>query len=225
MKPKRIILVRHGESQGNLDKNIYKKIPDYALDLTDKGKEQAFIAGQEIAKIIQGESAGFYISPHWRTRRTYQHIARSIKPHFLYEDPRLREQEWSGKLRNSDADYYKKVEKERDEYGRFYFRLDSGESCADVYDRVSDVLNTVNRDFEKPNFPDNCIFVNHGLTMRVFLMRFFHYSIEKFDSLANPKNCEYWILQKNESNRYDLISEPRLYKNPTHEYQFDWTKL
>ncbi len=29
MKPKRIILIRHGESEGNTDRNIYSQKPDY----------------------------------------------------------------------------------------------------------------------------------------------------------------------------------------------------
>lgn len=224
MKPKKIFLIRHGQSHGNVDKNIYQEIPDYALDLTDLGKEQAFDAGKNISKSINGNSA-FYISPYWRTRRTYQYITKSINPSLLYEDPRLREQEWSGKLRDYEEEDYIRVEKERDDYGRFYFRLNGGESCADVYDRVSDFFNTLNRDFEKPNFPENCIIVTHGITMRVFLMRWFHYSVERFENLANPKNCEFWIMEKNSDNRYDLVSKPRLYAKPCHEYQYDWTKL
>lgn len=56
MKPKRIILVRHGESQGNVNQEIYKTTPDYALHLTDKGQAQAKLAGEQIAALIGGES-------------------------------------------------------------------------------------------------------------------------------------------------------------------------
>lgn len=38
MKPKRIILVRHGQSEGNEDSLNYETIPNYALNLTNKGK-------------------------------------------------------------------------------------------------------------------------------------------------------------------------------------------
>ena len=33
-RPRRIILVRHGESQGNVDDAIYETVPDHALTLT-----------------------------------------------------------------------------------------------------------------------------------------------------------------------------------------------
>ena len=41
MKPKRIILLRHGESEGNVDKTIYTRKPDWKLELTERGKQQA----------------------------------------------------------------------------------------------------------------------------------------------------------------------------------------
>jgi hypothetical protein len=31
MKPKRILLARHGESVGNVDKTVYATVPDYEL--------------------------------------------------------------------------------------------------------------------------------------------------------------------------------------------------
>ena len=44
MKPNRIILARHGESEGNADTVIYKIKPDYALELSEKGLVQANLA-------------------------------------------------------------------------------------------------------------------------------------------------------------------------------------
>jgi broad specificity phosphatase PhoE len=46
MKPNRIILIRHGESEGNLDNSLYKTTPDYALKLTQRGVSQAKQAGR-----------------------------------------------------------------------------------------------------------------------------------------------------------------------------------
>ena len=63
MRPNRIILIRHGESEGNVDKNQYQFIPDYALNLTSKGIEQAHRAGNEIKNIVGSESIYAYVSP------------------------------------------------------------------------------------------------------------------------------------------------------------------
>lgn len=203
MKPQRIILIRHGESEGNINRKIYAKRPDYALPLSDLGKQQAFEAGKKLSKLIGSERIQFYVSPHWRTRMTFEGIEKSfIKDQFNYrEEPRIREQEW-GHLRTPKRNI--KFEKERDSFGTFYYRLPDGESCADVYDRVSGFFDTLYRDFEKKDFPGNVIIVTHGMTIRVFLMRWFHWTVEEFEQVSNPANCEYFIMEKSENSKYKL---------------------
>src|SRR5687768_10252223 len=141
MKPKRIILIRHGESEGNIDKSLYSIKADYTLQLTETGKCQARNAGKQLKEIAGEESIFFYVSPLWRTRETFEHIAESFEKsqYQIREEPRLREQEW-GHLRSLEE--CEKVEKEREEYGTFYYRIPDGESAADVYDRVSDFFGT-----------------------------------------------------------------------------------
>lgn len=231
MKPEHIFLVRHGQSEGNVNKAIYSEKPDYALELTPAGIAQADQAGEQIAKYIGVNSplnaldfgihtnVQFYFSPLWRTRRTFESIAKHFSWRTEYEDPRLREQEW-GHLK---AEYSQELEDYRDSYGHFYYRFPDGESCADVYDRVSDFFNTLHRDFEKPHFPRNTIIVTHGMTMRVFLMRWFHLSVESFELLANPHNCEYYLLKLNkDTQKYSLATPPRMYDQPKHQYQYKW---
>lgn len=206
MKPKRIILIRHGESEGNFDNSLYETTPDYALKLTPKGVLQAAQAGKDIKSMIDNESLYVYLSPFFRTRETYKHINTSISDNVTkaIEDPRIREQDW-GHLRHPDDN--KGIIKERDEFSTFYFRIPDGESGADVYDRVTTFLDTLHRDFEKHNFPDNVLIVSHGMTIRLFLMRWFHWSVEEFESLHNPKNCQIIIMEKQTDDHYTLISE------------------
>lgn len=54
--PKRLILVRHGESEGNMDPLLYCHVPDNAMHLTELGFEQAVAAGKSIKNIIGNES-------------------------------------------------------------------------------------------------------------------------------------------------------------------------
>ncbi len=206
MRPKRIILVRHGESDGNLDKSHYEVTPDFALRLTEKGIEQANQAGINIKKLIGDEKLYVYLSPFYRTRQTFEHISQAIDKNIskTIEDPRIREQDW-GHLRNPEDN--KGITEERDSFSTFYYRIPDGESGADVYDRVSSFLDTLHRDFEKQGFPENVLIVSHGLTMRLFLMRWFHWSIEEFESLRNPKNCQIVIMEKRADHRYKLIHE------------------
>lgn len=206
MKPKRIFLIRHGESEGNTDRAVYGRKPDYALLLTDRGKKQARDAGMKLREIVGDETVRFYVSPLFRTRQTFQGIAGAFpQTQFVSgEEPRLREQEW-GHLRGLDE--CDTIDRDRDAYGTFYFRIPDGESAADVFDRVSDFFGTLFRDFEKPDFPQNAAMVTHGMTIRIFLMRWFHYTVEHFEQLGNPANCAIVSLELQESGKYRLMTE------------------
>ena len=37
---------------------------------------------------------------------------------------------------------------------------------------------------------DKVLIVSHGLTIRCFVMRFLHLTVEEFDSMKNPGNCD-----------------------------------
>jgi broad specificity phosphatase PhoE len=223
MKPRRIILVRHGESESNADKEVRRQKPDHAINLTPKGREQADAAGPLIAaaaSAMKHESlcdkydAWFYVSPYYRTRQTFDGIAKAFDPDRIkkIEDPRLREQEHTPRVLKGEYDHAS-VEKERDDYGHFYYRFENGESCADVYDRISDFLGTLFRDFEKDNFPPTCVIVSHGMTNRVFLMRLLKLTVEEFEFLRNPLNCGLYILDIQPNGKYRLAEEPRKYPN------------
>ena len=131
MKPKRILIARHAESVGNVNKGAYATTPDYALPLTPRGVSQAAELGTQIRRLIAGEKIRFYVSPWRRTRETFMGAVSALDSNqwTATEDPRLREQEW-GHLRNEEAT--KILEQERDAYGTFYYRFDDGESGADV---------------------------------------------------------------------------------------------
>ena len=206
MKPNRILLIRHGESQGNIDIYQYQTVPDYALILTPKGIEQSKQAGERIKEIIGSESVHVYLSPYIRARQTFQHLKTSIETNIkkIVEDPRIREQDW-GHLRHPNEN--EEIRRQRDGFSTFYYRIPDGESGADVYDRVSTFLETLHRDFNKSHYPQNALIITHGLTLRLFLMRWLHWTVEEFEHLRNPRNCQVVVMQQNAKGRYELISE------------------
>lgn len=221
MKPTKIFLVRHGESEGNVDYDNYAKKPDYQLNLTEKGKEQAIKAGEQLKAIIGEFPVQFYISPLWRTRQTFEGIVKSFKPEKVLwkEEPRIREQEW-GHLRAKEHSY--RIEDERNKFGTFYFRIEDGESCADVYDRMSSFFSSLHRDFEKPTFPNFAVNVAHGTSIRLFLMRWFHWTVEEFESTANPKNCEIFTLSLQPNGKYKLDTPLRKREDRDYMPPYNW---
>ena len=213
MKPKRIILIRHGESQANVDKYLFGSVPDYTIELTDFGREQAKEAGKRLKELVQDESLYFYVSPFWRSRSTFEGVVSAFpRNQFEYsEEPRLREQEWGYLRCNEDFD---KICRERREYGTFYYRIPGGEAGSDVYDRMNDLLGSLYRDFSDKDYPLNCVLVTHGLTIRLFIMRFFHLTVEEFELMIAPKNCSLVVLELQDDGHYRLTTELEYSKEP-----------
>ena len=179
-----IKLVRHGESDANIGKVSSRDVGDHMIPLSDRGREQAREAGQRLGHdFVAG--ALVYRSPYRRTRETLEGVlegaAVAAGDVRVYEDPRLREVEHG-------YDEVAAQEELRTLHGWFYYRFRGGESPADCYDRTSNFLESMMRQVERKKI-DRVLIVTHGLTIRCFVMRFLHLSVEQFDSLANPINC------------------------------------
>ncbi|RDX69319.1 Phosphoglycerate mutase-like protein AT74, partial [Mucuna pruriens] len=226
-RPRRIILVRHGESEGNVDESVYTRIPDPKISLTDKGRAQAEECGYRIKKMIQKDAdqhwqVYFYVSPYRRTLQTLQSLARPFQRSTIAgfrEEPRIREQDF-GNFQNREK---MRVEKElRKLYGRFFYRFPDGESAADVYDRITGFRETLRTDINigryqppgKKKTEMNLIIVSHGLTLRVFLMRWYKWTVQQFEGLNNMGNGDMLVMEKGyvcgnlkgvRMNRYSLL--------------------
>ena len=122
--PKRIILLRHGQSEGNVNENVYSVKSDSQLELTDKGIEQALRAGERIQKIVGREPVVTFVSPFERAQETLLCVQRMLDVSQTVEvhvDPRIREAERSNlQVKETEKDretfeqelkiYYKKKE-------------------------------------------------------------------------------------------------------------------
>lgn len=206
MKPRRIILIRHGECHANTDESQFATEPDYTIELTPKGIEQAQAAGASLKALVGDETLYFYVSPFWRTRSTFEHIAKEFpRKQFTYnEEPRLREQEWGYLRTYAELQHLKE---ERRKYGIFYYRFPGGEAGTDVYDRINDLLGSLHRDFCRPDFPQNCVLITHSLAIRLFIMRWFHLTVEEFEEMCSPGNGELVILEYDDtSSKYKLAT-------------------
>ena len=62
-------------------------------------------------------------------------------------------------------------------------------------------MNRLNHD---PSDDLNLIIVSHGLASRVFLMKWFKWTVEQFELLNNPGNCEFRVMQLGAGGEYSL---------------------
>ena len=90
---------------------------------------------------------------------------------------------------------------ERKQYSRFFYRFENGESSADVYDRVTVFEDHLVRDMQAGRFrpDDNVVIVTHGLTLRVFLTRWFHWTVVDSERVGNPANCQPLVLERRDA--------------------------
>ncbi|TYH91683.1 hypothetical protein ES332_A13G131100v1 [Gossypium tomentosum] len=216
MLPKHIILVRHGESEGNKDTSAYSTIPDHKISLTEHGRAQARLAGSRLRDLISSHGSSqdwrvyFYVSPYERTRSTLREIGKSFSKKRVIgvrEECRIREQDFG----NFQVEERMKATKEtREKFGRFFYRFPEVESAADVFDRVSSFLESLWRDIDlnrlnnDPSQDLNLIIISHGLASRVFLMKWFKWTVEQFERLYNPGNCEIRVMELGRGGEYSL---------------------
>src|SRR4051794_25973713 len=78
-KPIRIFLVRHRESEANLDKTVNTRLPDHSIALSPEGHRQAGLAGEHLAGLLRGSRARLLVSPYRRTRETADGIGRALE--------------------------------------------------------------------------------------------------------------------------------------------------
>jgi broad specificity phosphatase PhoE len=213
-RPLRIFLIRHGESEANIDKSkstflfsssififniaLYTRIPDSQIELTEEGHKQARAAGEKLRSIIGNESVYVYMSPYRRSKQTWINIRKALSPSQIIterEEARIREQEFGniGDLteRTQEID-------EQHRLGEFFYRFSCGESGADVCDRASLFLDTLFREMDN-GYHDptkNIVVVSHGLFMRLFLMRYFRWTVEQLENYKQFGNCEICQLTK-----------------------------
>ncbi|WOG87043.1 hypothetical protein DCAR_0206263 [Daucus carota subsp. sativus] len=217
-RPRRIILVRHGQSEGNVDEGAYTRVADPNIALTEKGLKEAAECGHVIKEMIKKDGADdwkvyFYVSPYRRARETLRNVGKAFgrsRIVGLREEPRLREQDFGN---FQDREQMKIQKAARHLYGRFFYRFPNGESAADVYDRITGFRETLKSDIDVGRFQPpgeqspnmNLVIVSHGLTLRVFLMRWYKWTVKQFEGLNNMNNGSVMVMERGHGGRYSLL--------------------
>ena len=177
----KLYIARHGESWANFDENVLRNTPNHEVTLTGVGFTQAYDLGIEL-KNRGITSAKFICSPYVRTRQTFDEINKSITCMGFKTDYRIREIDVGNFVED-----FEKIREERMKIGKFYYRFPNGESIADVAIRIELFLNDL-RKFDNDGYP--VVIVTHAATMRVIQFLINKLTIEQFETLDKPKNCD-----------------------------------
>lgn len=140
----------------------------------------------------------FYYSPYLRSKQTFEGIVSAFEDEQIagaQEEVQIREQDF-GNFQDASAKEKEKAERLR--FGRFFYRFPNGESGADVYDRITIFEDHMIRDINAGRFSNDTslVLVTHGLATRVFLMRWFHWTVDQFLKVYNPPNAAPIVLER-----------------------------
>ncbi|KKN43539.1 hypothetical protein LCGC14_0701860 [marine sediment metagenome] len=216
----KIYLVRHGESESNVDKAVHLRKADHAINLGPNGLSQAEGVGKFLAQALKNNSwngeinARLWYSPYQRTKKTKDGILTALKRDNMtfkfgcLEHPLLVEQQFGLFDGLSDDELKEQYPNEHAHYnkhqkfeGRFWARMPLGESRFDVAQRVHQVFGTFHRDADRHGI-ETLVVVSHGVTIRAFIMMWLHRTVEWFEKEPNPKNCSIRLIDNRQDCGY-----------------------
>jgi 2,3-bisphosphoglycerate-dependent phosphoglycerate mutase len=219
----RIYLVRHGESQGNVDASLYGEVADHAIPLSDKGHEQAHAAGAALRDYLDdckkwpcsdAKPLGYHLrmwnSPYVRTRETADNLAAELGDRITSrrENVLLSEQQFGlfdgvphEELPTRYPDQWQYYDLLSKFHGRFWAKMPMGESRFDVARRIDQSFAIFHRDLERHHIED-LIVVSHGVSVRAFVMMWCHKSPEWLEDEPNPGNCAIRLIDDDGDQGY-----------------------
>ena len=175
--PKKLVLVRHAESVGNVHTaeertKLEQSTHDYAL--TERGRQQAALTG----KYLRANFPPFdihYASYYRRSLETMRIMCPEAK---VYEDPRLAEAQrgiWHVATREEISQLMPSEITRKEREGLYHYRPWGGENWPDIELRIHSFLGTLSRDYEG----QNVLMVVHGNWLILFQRLIHHFSIDE----------------------------------------------
>lgn len=198
-----IYLVRHGQSQANVDVTILRDRPDHGIRLTNQGMKDATAAGlflRDTTKDMEGPLHA-WVSPYTRTRETYSLIEPLLPVNVQQHESTLLVEQSFGVCEGRhnehmwesypDEGHMSEVLQSENPAGRYWSRLPHGESQYDVAQRVHQFFNDIYHTENETNSPIiNHIVIGHGVVNRAFVQMWNNFPYEYWATAKNPKNCE-----------------------------------
>lgn len=198
MSNRRIVLVRHGESEEDIDPSIKSAVDDPAK-LTAQGRLQAQAKAEELTPLLLGFSGHvLYHSPSVRVKETSQFFLSKlppISPDRIFEDGRIRNLDWG----STNSDNVREVEAERYKVGVLNFHFPDGDHTPTYVGRIGSFCEEVVSKIIAEESVCALIFT-HGFALRVIAKHFIGISNEDFRYLSNPGNCFTLIIDVEEGS-------------------------
>lgn len=233
MMPKNLLLVRHGQSEGNLVRKNFEETGDSShfskeflnlhesqYYLTEQGVNQAILAGKWLKENNFTVFDRLIVSNINRAMQTASYLGIENARWMIDHNARERDGGLFNVLTPKERDEHYPYEQKFHDSQPFLYRPPQGESIADTCQRVKIILDTLARECDG----QNVIIVCHGHTIRCFKIVLERLSLsqnnsylgETWEDEANRvPNCS--ILHYTRQNPFDPNEELRS--------RFDWARM
>lgn len=203
---KQVFLVRHAQSEEDVEPCMHNSVSDRRISITAVGKRQAL----ETVKILSPKISAYQrvkiiTSPSNRAEQTMSLFCSSLPLiHFDSSiEPRIRNLNWG----NVDENTVKTVEKERYRVGVLHFRFPQGDNTPDFVRDIECFVEELRVAGMSENHPECAVIFTHGFALRIIAKAFLAISDDEFRFFANPPNCYVAILDGVESGEF-VLREP-----------------
>ncbi|MEW9053777.1 MAG: histidine phosphatase family protein [Neobacillus sp.] len=204
-----LYVIRHGESEHNVDRTVMAHTHDSQHSLTELGKKQAENTA-DFMKALVNDKTVMYSSPYLRTIQTAKAIHALLPEQVpFFQNPLLREWELGNLYDFSNRT--PEMKKEFKAAGLFYFRHPNGESLADVYLRATMFMNTVVERVKQQQRHENMVVVSHAAFIQMLLAFLMNWPVEELGSFKPVENASVIkITEINGDYQYDKIFVPKV---------------
>jgi broad specificity phosphatase PhoE len=195
--PKRIVIVRHGESEGNVvaweNVHLINK-PNHAFSLTENGRVQAKRTGEYLRQRF-GSFDSYFCSTYKRTQETLDILFPGVDRNI---DSRLNEISrgvWNTMPKDVVNELHPRERLIGDSEGTYHYRAFGGQNCPDVEMGVYSFLDSL-----RINHSDESVLVSgHGNWMRCFWRVALNKTAEDYEikyATDKYKNAAYSIYER-----------------------------
>ena len=196
--PRRLYLVRHGETDANVFKIIEGRgagFPEYGAPLNHTGLSQAGLLGRALAEVNFNH---IYMSPAKRARETADKIChwtetddmslkKSVIPNLLEMNFGVLEGLDGGKAKEKYPDLFKTY---REKPSQTVFP--EGESVVGAYNRVGIALSEI---VAEHNLNENVLIVSHGAPLTFIFIHIFKFDLDNMFYAIRHHNCGLSIIE------------------------------
>ncbi|MDR6868234.1 putative phosphoglycerate mutase [Microbacterium resistens] len=190
-----ITLVRHGQTDWNLDRRIQGSTD---IPLNDTGREDALSA----ARLLAGDShQAIYASPLVRAQETARIIARELGLAEPAVTRGLREREFGDAEGMLVSDYLQ-------QYGGWHSDVPRAETMQQVRDRALDSIDRIARASRRRSSPraESVVVVSHGGVIRSLLLHVSGGTIPREGDMLRNGSVHRFVAERGELRLLDAIS-------------------